>query len=223
MNDFVRDRGGVGGSTAEAAATSDYRIREVEARLDRRLVTVEAQRGRSRWATGLTVLALLIASGALGIAVWAVAPREGARTMASLSTREVVLRDADGVERGRLATDADGSQLSLSDREGRERIRLTVLPDGSPGRDDQRPGRTAAGRSRLSAGRNHQPRLRRRGGDQPGGVRSRARRLDPGPVRRPGRHDPYARGSRSRRRAVGVDVRWGGRSGRTRLERRDRT
>jgi len=130
MNDFVRDSGGVGGSTAETA-TSDYRIREVEARLDRRLVTLEAQRGRL--ATGLTALALLVAVAALGIAVWAVAPREGARTMASLSTREVVLRDADGVERGRLATDSDGSQLSLSDRDGRQRIRLTVLADGSPG------------------------------------------------------------------------------------------
>lgn len=134
MNDFVREPGITRGGAAGEMSTSDYRIREVEARLDRRLSSIEAGRGRSGAAKGLTALTLVIALAALGIVVWAVAPRDGARTMESLSTREVVLRDGEGVERGRLGTDSNGqAQLSLSDREGRERLRLTVLADGSPG------------------------------------------------------------------------------------------
>jgi len=128
MKDSMLNLGGV------ADPASDYRLREVEARLDRRLVAVESGNGRSGWATRLMAVALVATWVALGVVLWKVVPTDGAWTTSSLSTQAITLRDSDGVERGSLATDADGrAQLSLSDREGRERIRLTVLADGSPG------------------------------------------------------------------------------------------
>lgn len=134
MSDSIRSPGLGGSATATPDTMSDYRIREVEARLDRRLSAVEAQRARSGWAGRLVGAGLVIAVVGLGATFWRVVPADGAWTMNSVSTEEIVLRDVDGVERGRLATDAEGrTQLSLSDREGRERIRLTVLADGSPG------------------------------------------------------------------------------------------
>lgn len=134
MNDSTRDTGFGGTSTAEAAPSSDYRIRETEARLDRRLAQLEAERGRARWMTRLSGAGLVLTLAALAAVFSMVSPDEGSWSVDSVSTREVVLRDADGVARGLLATDADGrAQLSLSDRDGRERIRLTVLADGSPG------------------------------------------------------------------------------------------
>jgi hypothetical protein len=134
MSDFVRDRGVGEGPTAEANATSEYRIREVEARLDRRIEAVESRSGRTGWTTRFAAAGFVVSLAALAIVLWKVAPRGGDRTVNTLSAKEIVLRDADGVERGRLATASDGSaRLSLSDREGHERIRLTVLADGSPG------------------------------------------------------------------------------------------
>lgn len=134
MNDFARTGGGVGGATDDLTSTSEYRIREVEARLDRRLDALEGHRGGAGWTTRFAAAGFVVALAALLIVVWKVLPADGARTVDSLSAQEVVLRDAEGVERGRLATDAKGrAELSLSDREGRERIRLTVLADGSPG------------------------------------------------------------------------------------------
>jgi hypothetical protein len=116
------------------ASTSDYRIREVEARLDRRLATIESQRARAGWAARFAIVGLVMTLAALAVVFWRVVPDEDAWSVGSLATEEIVLRDADGVARGRLATDSDGrAQLSLSDRDGRERIRLTVLADGSPG------------------------------------------------------------------------------------------
>jgi len=126
MNDSMLSMGGV------ADPASDYRLREVEARLDRRLTAVESRGGRL--GTRLMGAALAVTLIALGGVLWKVVPTDGAWSTTSLSTQAIVLRDSDGVERGRLDTDADGrAQLSLSDREGRERIRLTVLADGSPG------------------------------------------------------------------------------------------
>jgi hypothetical protein len=114
--------------------TSDYRIREVEARLDRRLVTLESRKDRSAWAGRLMSFGLVAGLVALAVVLEKVIPSDGNWTMATLSTEALVLRDADGVERGRMSTDDEGrTQLALSDREGRERIRLTVLADGSPG------------------------------------------------------------------------------------------
>jgi len=133
MNDSIRNPS-LGGTATAPDTMSDYRIREVEARLDRRLSAVESQGSRRGWAGRLVSAGLVIAVVALGVTVWSAVPADGAWTMNSVSTEEIVLRDVDGIERGRLATDTEGrTQLSLSDREGRERIRLTVLADGSPG------------------------------------------------------------------------------------------
>lgn len=114
--------------------TSDYRVREVEARLDRRLATLESRKDRSAWTGRLMGFGLTAGLVALGVLFGKIVPSDGNWSMASLSTQAIVLTDADGVERGRMSTDDDGrTQLTLSDQEGRERIRLTVLADGSPG------------------------------------------------------------------------------------------
>jgi hypothetical protein len=129
----MRDNDVLGRSPDGAESTSDYRIREVEARLDRRLATLESQRGRLRWTVRLMGAAFV---GTLIVLAIALRPSNagGVLSTRSLSTEEVVLRDVDGVARARLGTDPDGrAQFSLSDREGRGRIRLTVLADGSPG------------------------------------------------------------------------------------------
>lgn len=134
MNGSMRDTGRGVGSTAEMDSGSDYRIRETEARLDRRLAAVESQLGRTRWAARFTGVAFLATLVALGTTLWTVVPDDRTWTVDSLSAEEIVLRDAEGVARGHLAVESDGrAQLALSDRDGRERIRLTVLPDGSPG------------------------------------------------------------------------------------------
>ena len=132
MNDSTRNKGFGGGSASQADST-DYRIREVEARLDRRLSSVESK-GGSGWVGRLMGVGLVATWIGMALILWRVTPADGAWAMDSLSTEEVVLRDADGIERGRLATDEDGrAQLTLSDQQGQERIRLTVLADGSPG------------------------------------------------------------------------------------------
>ena len=134
MKDSMRDTGLTGDSPTGADATSDYRIREVEARLDRRLTALESQRDRLRWTARLMGLGFGATLVVLAIVLWTTLPGDGAFEAESVFTGEVVLRDSDGVTRGRLATDPDGrAQLSLSDRDGRERMRLTVLADGSPG------------------------------------------------------------------------------------------
>ena len=121
-------------STGEPLTDAEYRLREAEARLDRRLEALETREARTRVtalvaAAGLVLtLAAVVLMGGEGL------PADGAAVVGSLSTSEIVLRDADGIERGKISADAGGGALlSLSDRDGRERIRLTVLADGSPG------------------------------------------------------------------------------------------
>jgi hypothetical protein len=146
MNDSLLDTGFAGGSTPEGGFATDYRIREVEARLDRRLSVVESQRERLRWTVRAMTIGFVGTLVALGGVLWASLPGDGVVVTESLSTGEVVLQDQDGVTRGRLATDSEGrAQLSLSDRDGQERLRMTVLADGSPGVTISGPdGRTRA-------------------------------------------------------------------------------
>ena len=114
--------------------TVDYRVRELEARLERRVNELEKEGSRARWAMRLAVAALLVAGGSVSWAVRSDARQSESWSVATLSTSELILRDGEGYARGRLGTDAEGrTDLALSDRDGRERIRLTVLPDGSPG------------------------------------------------------------------------------------------
>lgn len=132
MKESMLDHGVPGEATAES--DSDYRIREVEARLERRVEVLESQRERMRWMARL--MGAGFAATVVTLAIVLIMVFGGGRTLSarSLFTEEVVLRDGDGVTRGRLAADSDGRvQFSLSDRNGRGRIRLTVLPDGSPG------------------------------------------------------------------------------------------
>ena len=112
----------------------DYRVRELEARLDRRVGELEREGGRARWAVRMAAVATLLAAGTLLWVGRSEARQTKSWTVSTLSTNELVLEDSEGLARGRLATDAEGrAELTLSDRDGRERIRLTVLPDGSPG------------------------------------------------------------------------------------------
>lgn len=134
MNDTMRRTGLAGGSASEMASSSDYRIREVEARLDRRVAALESQRVRMRWTARFMGAGFVASLTTLAIVLWTEVPNDRAWSVDSLTAGEIVLRDADGVARGRLATDSDGrAELSLSDRDGRERVRLAVLADGSPG------------------------------------------------------------------------------------------
>lgn len=134
MKHGMSDTTAFGGSTAGVASDSEYRIRESEARLERRIAGLESQVVRGRWLARLGGLSLVVSIAVAVMVFRALAPGDGVWAVDSVSTREVVLRDADGIERGRLATAEDGrAHLALSDREGRARIRLTVLADGSPG------------------------------------------------------------------------------------------
>lgn len=134
MTDPTQDAANGRSSPADLESDSGYRIREAEARLDRRLASMEARHARMRGLALVTGAAFVLAVVALVLSVRAGGPEDGLRTFTALATQEIMLRDVDGVERGRLATDPEGrAVLSLSDRDGRERIRLTVLADGSPG------------------------------------------------------------------------------------------
>jgi hypothetical protein len=112
----------------------DYQLREMEARLDRRLATMEARHARTRGVAMVAGAAFIVTLVSLVVVVGKAVTDDGIRTLQSLTAQEIMLRDDDGIERGRLGTDSEGrAVLSLSDRDGRERIRLTVLADGSPG------------------------------------------------------------------------------------------
>lgn len=134
MTDSMPDKGVPGGSADSAESSFDYRIREVEARLARRLDALESQRLRLRWMTRLMGAGFVGTLIAVVLVLGTASGDHDTLTAGRLFAEEVVLQDADRVARGRLGLDDEGRvQLSLSDRDGRARIRLTVLPDGSPG------------------------------------------------------------------------------------------
>ena len=133
MSDWTRETR-ITEAPTEGSAGSDYRLREIEARLDRRVSALEAQHVRSGWASRLISLGVIAMLATVALVLWTLAPDEGSWVVDSVSAQEIVLRDADGIVRGLLGTDATGrARLSLTDQDGRERIRLTVLGDGSPG------------------------------------------------------------------------------------------
>ena len=130
MMDSQPNRGVPGSSVDDG----DYRIREVEARLGRRLDALESQRVKLTWVARLTGAGLAVTLIALVLILTMGSGEHDSLTAGTLFAGEVVLRDADRVARGRLGMDDDGRvQFALSDRDGRARIRLTVLEDGSPG------------------------------------------------------------------------------------------
>ena len=134
MTDPTRNKGVPGTAGDEGGSAVDYRIREVEARLARRLEALESQRQRLTWVTRLTGVGLAVALVALVVVLTTAWGDNDSLTAGTLFAEEVVLQDADRVTRGRLGIDDEGRvQFSLSDRDGRQRIRLTVLEDVSPG------------------------------------------------------------------------------------------
>jgi hypothetical protein len=134
MMDSMRDKGASGASPEGAESPFDYRIREVEARLARRLDALESQRLKLRWMSRLTAVGLVVTLLALVVILKTASGNHDALTARTLFAQDIVLRDADKVTRGHLGLDDDGRvEFSLSDRDGRGRIRLTVLGDGSPG------------------------------------------------------------------------------------------
>lgn len=111
-----------------------YRIRELEARLERRLAAVEEERGRSRLLAVASTVGLVLTIATLVFVAVTVLPEDREIVAGSISTGEIQFHDDAGVVRGQLGMDADGrSRLTLADEDGQERIGLTVLPDGSPG------------------------------------------------------------------------------------------
>lgn len=134
MMDSRRDKGGPGESVDGGESSFDYRIREVEARLARRLDAVESQRLKLKWMTRLMGAGLAVTLIALVFILATASGDHESLTAGTLFAEEVVIQDADRVTRGRMGMDDEGRvQFSLSDRDGRARIRLTVLGDGSPG------------------------------------------------------------------------------------------
>ena len=122
------------GLSTPGATDDDYRLREAEVRVERRLQAMERQHSRTAWLARLSTVGLVMTIGALAFVARSALPGDGTWMVGDLSAEEIVLRDAEGVARGVMGTDAEGqAHLALSDRDGRERIRLTVLPDGSPG------------------------------------------------------------------------------------------
>jgi hypothetical protein len=134
MNESNREWEMVGESADGSETGSEYTVREAEARLDRRLEALEAQHSRTRGLALLTGTGFVVTLVSLFVVSGRTISEGGAYSVDSLAAREVVLRDTDGIERGRMSTDDQGrAMLSLSDRDGRQRIRMTVLADGSPG------------------------------------------------------------------------------------------
>ncbi len=119
----------------ETSTDSDYRLRELRASLERRIEALERRRGRQglvRWSGpvlgGIAMLLALNVSHRTRDVLHQGSP------VPSIEADSFVLKDHDGVVRGRLGFADDGSAgLTLSDAGGHERLRLSVLADGSPG------------------------------------------------------------------------------------------
>ena len=134
MMDSQPNNGLHGSSVDEGDSSLDYRIREVEARLGRRIDALESQRTKLTWVARLTGAGLAVTVIALVVILAMTSGEHDSLTAGTLFAEEVVLHDADRVARGRLGMNDEGRvEFSLSDRDGRDRIRLTVLEDGSPG------------------------------------------------------------------------------------------
>jgi hypothetical protein len=134
MKDSFLDRTEAGASADGSDPMADYRVREVEARLGRRLSALESQRDRLSWMMRLTGAGLAGTLILLAVVLTGAGRSIPGGAGGTLVTGELVLRDGEGITRGRLGTSADGStRFALADGDGRERIRLTVLADGSPG------------------------------------------------------------------------------------------
>lgn len=114
---------------------AQYRIKEVEAALARRLEHAEGQHARLLNANRVLIVCSIAAIGFAAFG-WrrASLAYSASRDRESVEAQSFVLADADGIRRATLAADGSGSvDLGLMDREGRERLRLSVLADGSPG------------------------------------------------------------------------------------------
>jgi hypothetical protein len=119
----------------ETKQDTEYRFRELQAAFDRRIGAVE-KRARHRGA--ILAAAFLASVGAFWLSTFSLRQIENVHllgeTASSLETQAVVLRDADGIERGSLRVGPDGAvTLSLRDERANTRLRLSVLEDGSPG------------------------------------------------------------------------------------------
>ena len=119
----------------ETSSETEYRMREMNAGLERRVEALERIEGRhvaGRW------VGPVLAGVALFVAL-IVANRTSdvyhVGTVAnSLQASAFTLKDQEGVERASLGLrDDGGASLTLTDQNGRARLRLAVLPDGSPG------------------------------------------------------------------------------------------
>ena len=114
---------------------TDYRIRELHASLDRRIAALEQKTQRKR---GLSTTGFLAALGAFGLSIFGLNQLQNAYLIGevapTLEAQALVLRDADGLERGALRAGEDGTvTFSLRDGQAKTRLRLSVLEDGSPG------------------------------------------------------------------------------------------
>jgi hypothetical protein len=119
----------------ETSSDSEYRMRELNAGLERRIEALERIEGRhvlGRWVGpvlgGVALFVALIVANRTSDA-----HRVGT-VATSLQANAFVLKDHEGVERASLGLrDDGGASLALTDMNGRPRLRLAVLPDGSPG------------------------------------------------------------------------------------------
>jgi hypothetical protein len=136
-------------SDLRTEGTGADQLREMEARVARRLGQAERENERLRRRMGLVLAAAglaVVASAASLVLTVGGTPSVSAR---SVETRELVLRDDAGRVRARLGTTAEGvARLALVDRDGRARLRMSLLADGSPGVTFS----DAAGRTRAVLG-----------------------------------------------------------------------
>ena len=114
---------------------NDYRLRELQAVLERRIESVERAGGRGR---ALTWAGPILGGVALFVATLTAGRTADAYQLGTvaptLEAEALVLRDSDGLERAafRIADEGDAA-LTLQDSNGRARLRFEVLSDGSPG------------------------------------------------------------------------------------------
>jgi len=134
MRDAHRSGPGDVGRPGDTGDERDYLLREMEARMDRRMEALERARRRQTGGFRILGLGVIVALATLLFILLRNPSIDTGSTGRRLSARELVILDSLGIARGRLAVGSDGrAQMSLADQEGRDRIKLAVLPDGSPG------------------------------------------------------------------------------------------